>query len=117
MVKNLEETKMHVAKTLQRVRKETGITQEQLADFLGVKSNTVSSWETGQNSIDITILFKICDFLGISINEFSISPNNEESPDLELSEDEIKLITYFRKLSHDNQMKTLGFVEIMAQEK
>jgi transcriptional regulator with XRE-family HTH domain len=40
----------------------------------------------------------------------------KESPSMELSEDEQRLITSYRKLSHDNQMKISGIIEFMFGE-
>ena len=45
------------------------MTQRELAEKLGVKHNSISSWENGINSIDIEILSKICDIFNISIND------------------------------------------------
>ena len=41
---------------LQELRNEKGITQEQLAEQLGVSNRTVSRWETGSNMPDISLL-------------------------------------------------------------
>ncbi len=44
---------------LKRLRSEKGITQEQLAEILGVSGRTVSRWETGNNLPDLSILVQI----------------------------------------------------------
>ena len=44
---------------LKKLRKEKGITQEQLAEILNVSGRTVSRWETGNNMPDISILVDI----------------------------------------------------------
>ena len=41
---------------LKDLRKEKGITQEQLAEKLGVSGRTISRWETGKNMPDISLL-------------------------------------------------------------
>ena len=53
---------------LRRIRKEKGITQEQLADTVGVSAQAVSKWEI--NSFpDAALLPKIAEKLGVSIDE------------------------------------------------
>ena len=54
---------------LKQLRKEKGITQEQLAEALNVSNRTVSRWETGNNMPDISILVDIADYYDISIPE------------------------------------------------
>lgn len=52
---------------LRGLRKGRGITQEQLAEELGVSARTVSRWETGANMPDIGLLPEIADFYGVGI--------------------------------------------------
>ena len=47
---------MKIGTFLQELRKEKGLTQEQLAEQLGVARRTVSRWETGANMPDLDIL-------------------------------------------------------------
>lgn len=42
-----------IGKLLQKLRKEKGFTQEQLAEQMGVARRTVSRWETGSNMPDL----------------------------------------------------------------
>ena len=65
----LTTVKEAVAQNLLFYRKRNRMTQRDLAEKLGVKHNTISSWENGINSIDIEILSKICDIFNISIND------------------------------------------------
>ena len=39
-----------------RLRKDKGVTQEKMADFLGVTKASVSKWETKQSMPDISLL-------------------------------------------------------------
>ncbi|WP_246612183.1 helix-turn-helix transcriptional regulator [Coprococcus catus] len=52
------------------------ITQKELADKLGVKHNAISSWENGVNSIDIDILFRVCQIFGVTVNDMYGIHNN-----------------------------------------
>lgn len=43
---------LNIAKTLNAKRKEKGITQDELASYIGVSKASVSKWETGQSYND-----------------------------------------------------------------
>ncbi|WP_019849818.1 helix-turn-helix domain-containing protein [Desulfitobacterium sp. PCE1] len=111
----MESVKLRVAENLRKYRERRGITQKQLANHLGVRDNTISSWEKGTNSIDISTLLNICNFLEISLDDIYGISDKKISP-VELTEDELALLSSFRKLSHDNRMKVLGIVELKASE-
>lgn len=65
----MESVKVRVAENLRKYRERRGITQKQLANHLGVRDNTISSWEKGTNSIDISTLLNICNFLEIRLDD------------------------------------------------
>ena len=54
---------------LKALRREKGITQEQLAEELGVSGRTISRWETGNNMPDISLLVEIAEYFDVSIPE------------------------------------------------
>lgn len=43
----LKVNQIKIGKFLKELRKEKGITQEQLAEILGITNRTISHWETG----------------------------------------------------------------------
>lgn len=65
--------------TLKRIRKDKGITQEQLADKIGVSPQAVSKWEYSSYP-DPQLLPAIADYLGVTIDElFGRAPEKEMS--------------------------------------
>lgn len=63
-------------------RKEKNLTQEQLAEKLGVSNKTISKWETGKCMPDYSIVRNLCEELGITIAELmdgKVSKNNVSS--------------------------------------
>ena len=58
-----------VSAAIRRLRRERGLTQEALAQAVGVSPQAISKWETGQTMPDITLLLPISKVLGIGVNE------------------------------------------------
>ena len=52
-----------------RKRKEQNLTQEQLAETLGVSNKTISKWENGKCMPDYGIIQKLCEALGVTLPE------------------------------------------------
>ncbi len=60
---------INIGKMLMIKRKERGITQDELAAYVGVTKASVSKWETGQSYPDITYLPQLAAYFNISIDE------------------------------------------------
>lgn len=60
---------INIARTLIDKRKEKGITQEELAKYIGISKASVSKWETGQSYPDITFLPQLATYFNISIDD------------------------------------------------
>ena len=57
-----------IALALLNARKEKGITQQQLADIVGVSKPTISLMENGKQNITIDLLCRICTALGVELS-------------------------------------------------
>lgn len=55
--------------TIKRLREAKGITQQQLADEIGVSSKAVSKWETAKGMPDITLIEPLAKSLNVSVGE------------------------------------------------
>lgn len=64
-----DSVKNYVADKIKFYRKMAGLTQKELGEKIGVKHNTISSYESGKNEPEQDMLFKIAAALDISINE------------------------------------------------
>lgn len=60
---------INLAEPLRRLRAKHGITQETLAEFLGVSSQAVSKWERGDGLPDITMLPPLANYFGVTLDE------------------------------------------------
>lgn len=59
---------MNIGNNIKHLRQQQKVTQEQLADHLGVSYQAVSKWETNANTPDISLLPEIAAFFGVSID-------------------------------------------------
>lgn len=59
----------NIGKNITKLRKEKGITQEQLAERLHVTRQAVSHWENGKTHPDIDILTALAEYFEVSIEE------------------------------------------------
>ncbi len=60
---------INIGKIIVVKRKEKGITQDELASYIGVSKASVSKWETGQSCPDILFLPQLATYFNISIDE------------------------------------------------
>ena len=60
---------IYFSEIIRRLRKERGITQEALADYLGVSFQAVSKWERGESYPDIETLPEIASYFSVSVDD------------------------------------------------
>jgi transcriptional regulator with XRE-family HTH domain len=60
---------IQISKIILQKRKEKGLTQDALAEYMGVTKASVSKWETSQSFPDITLLPKLASFFNITIDD------------------------------------------------
>jgi len=61
--------KIQIGENIKRLRRDRNITQEALAEILGVSCAAVSKWERGDTYPDITLIFPLADFFGVSVDD------------------------------------------------
>ena len=75
-----------IGEFLKELRKEKGLTQEQLAEQFNVSRRSVSRWETGKNMPDISLLVEIAEFYETSISEIINGERKSEKMNEEVKE-------------------------------
>ena len=58
-----------IGKFIAQKRKKKNLTQEQLAEKIGVSNKTISKWETGKCMPDYAVVKSLCEELEITIAE------------------------------------------------
>ena len=79
---------------LKELRKEKNITQEELAEKMGVSRRTVSRWETGSNMPDMDILIDLSDFYEVDLREILDGERKNNQMDKEVKETALKVAEY-----------------------
>lgn len=60
---------MNFCEQLTKLRKEKGISQEALAEVIGVSRQAISKWETGATQPEMSNILRLCEILNVSPNE------------------------------------------------
>lgn len=84
--------KYEIGNRIRKYRKESGLTQERLAEKINVTKSRVSNWEQGINRPDADIIGKICRALNVSPSDLL----DVHLTDDELNAHEKKVIKAYR---------------------
>lgn len=96
-------------------RKNKGLTQEQLAEKLGVTNKTISRWETGKYMPDLSLLKPLSEELGITLNELLSGEKIKEEKIVENTERNIlNTIDYSSKKVENEHKKTSIILMILG---
>ena len=74
---------LYIGENLKKQRKLRELTQEQLADILGVSFQSVSKWERGEGYPDIELLPTIAEYFGITTDELMGMKEIRDNADVE----------------------------------
>ena len=87
-----------IGKFILECRKEKKLTQQELAEKLGVTDKSVSNWENGRNMPDLSLFKPLCETLDISVNDLISGEKIAQDKYQEKSEENIiKTIDYTNK--------------------
>jgi len=79
---------------LRILRKEKGLTQEQLAEKFNVAGRTISRWENANNMPDLSMLVELADFYDVDIREIIDGERKSEKMDREVKDTLVKVAEY-----------------------
>ena len=69
--------KIDIGAKIKTLRKGRKLTQQELADRLGITRATVSNYEVGRRSPHISELKRIADYFGVGVDFFGVVPADE----------------------------------------
>lgn len=107
-----------IGKFLKELRKENGLTQEQLGEKVGVTNKTVSRWETGNYMPPVECLWLLSDIYGVSINEIVSGHRLSAEQFTEAAEDNLSQALELQEKAYKktevNLMRTLAVSTVIA---
>ena len=104
-------------KNLTKLRKERGLTNEEVGKVLGVSKSRYNNWEIDRAEPDIATLKALADFFCVSI-DYLVGADERRypnSPAAELSEDEKELLSIYKDLSDNGKNILLANARNTAQ--
>ena len=94
-----------VGRFITKKRKEQNLTQEQLAERLGISNKTISKWETGKCMPDYAVVKNLCEELNVSVSELM---DGEETDDKSIRMyDEEQILDLLRRTQELEKQKVM----------
>ena len=94
-----------IGKFISKCRKNKNMTQQELAEKLGVSDRTVGNWENGRNMPDLSLFKPLCDELDISINDLMSGERIKKEQYQEKLEENIVNLTVGNKKIFNKKLK------------
>lgn len=112
---------MNIGDMILKLRKEKGLSQEEVAEKLNVTRQTVSKWETGESKPDFDKIIPLCDLFSITTEELLRGKKLEEVKEEKIPKKDIKkerakvlsicTFLYFLSISWIIFMESLDIIE------
>lgn len=99
---------MKFGDNLKQIRKSKNISQEDLAERLGVSRQSVSKWETGENYPSMFNIMCLCDVFKCKINNLV----HENMSDINSLDERVKMSVV--KFKENEQKKMKGFTKVLS---
>ena len=102
-----------IGKFIAHLRKEKKLTQQELAQKLGITDRAISKWENGRGMPDLSLLIPLCKELDVSVNELLSGEYLKEISKEKYEESVIKTINYSNNKIKNNKKKFILTLSIV----
>jgi len=100
---------------LKKIRKEKGVTQDQIARYLNISRAAYTNIENGKRDPDSQTMIRLADYYGVSVDELLGRITSYEAGTLAgLELDERRMLIEYRKLNDTGKIKAFEFI-VMAR--
>ena len=97
---------MEFKENLKTLRKQKGVSQEELGENIGVKKSVISLYESGKRKPSFEVLEAIADYFNVDMN---VLMGNSD-----MSFQEAELLNYFRMVDPNHKEAILSYAKAMA---
>jgi len=110
---------VHVGKRIRQRRWMIGMTQQQLADAVGIKFQQIQKYETGMNRVSASRLWDVSRTLGVDIGFFfegldSAPVETQLSPDVMASKEAMELVRAFHAIPEVQRRRLLDLARVLS---
>lgn len=90
--KVMKRSMVDVGAQIQRLRKEKGLSQEQVAEAIDISVNHLGNIENGKNNFSVSVLLGLCEFFNVTPDYILLGCNNAVDDDfIEVINDKLRL--------------------------
>ncbi len=110
----------HVGKRIRYRRQLLGMTQQQLADKVGIKFQQIQKYETGMNRVSASRLWDVGDAMGVEVSFFFEGLDEDQTgailslPDPMSSKEAIDLVRAYYGISEPKRRRLLELARVLA---
>jgi transcriptional regulator with XRE-family HTH domain len=109
----------HVGKRIRHRRWMIGMTQQQLADKVGIKFQQIQKYETGMNRVSASRLWDVADALGVTIAFFfeGLDEAREAAaaPDLMADKEALELVRSYYAIPEAQRRRLFDLARVLSE--
>ncbi len=98
---------------LYQLRKQKGLSQEELANRLNVSRQTVSKWEVGDSTPDMEKLIAMSDLFDVSLDKLVMGKEDEEKPP-STTKSEFVTVLNEKVLTNKNKKRAKSILKVVG---
>ena len=106
-----------MVENLRILRNAKGMSQQQLADAIGVTQQAIHQYETDKVEPDLTNLMRLADVLEVSVDLLIGHQAVDPTSNNLISNDEYSIIDIYRSLDSSDKKTVVRLIKLMASEK
>ena len=101
---------------LRDLRRESGLTAEQLGALVGVSRFSISHFESGRNEPSLAICHKFCEVFKCSM-DYLLGFSDQRLSSEHLTEEETEMIYHYRNLSNEDKKMVASLIEFLESKR